>query len=85
MRRVRWDNERISGVLRLAAAATVVAAIWLVLLPQAGKQTAIREYIAHNEARGIDPSAKFYSELPGMTSIWTKIKDAQRRDEKAFW
>jgi hypothetical protein len=85
MQRERWDNDRVNGFVRLIAAAVVIAAVWLLLLPQVGKKAAIRQYIARNEAQGIDPSAKFYTELPGMTAIWAKMEGVKRREERAFW
>ena len=69
---------------RLLAATAVVAGIWLVGLPRLAEQPAVRHYIDDNEARGIDPSAKFYTELPGMPAFYSRVQDARRRDRAAF-
>jgi hypothetical protein len=60
-----------------------VAAVWLGVLPFVGKQTSIRAYVERNEALGIDPTAKFYTELPAMPGIFDRVQSAQRRSENA--
>jgi hypothetical protein len=85
MRQVRWDNDRRTGWLRLAGATAVIAGMWIVVLPLIGRQAVVRDYIERNESLGIDPSAKFYTELPGMHAIREKVEGVRRRDAAAFW
>lgn len=73
------------GTLRLLAACLVIAGIWLVVLPALGRTRAVREHIELNVRNGIDPSAKFYTELPGMPLILERMDSAHRRDAAAFW
>ncbi|RIK71949.1 MAG: hypothetical protein DCC67_19935 [Planctomycetota bacterium] len=66
---------------RLAALAAIIAAaatIWLFILPLAARAPSIERHIRRNESLGVDPSAKFYSELPAMPRLWQRIKHAQR-------
>ena len=51
---------------RLTAWVVVATSFWLVALPRIGELPAVRTTIRRNESLGIDPSAKFYSELPAM-------------------
>ena len=69
---------------RLLVSMAVIATVWLVGLPHLGQQPSIRRYIDANESLGIDPSAKFYTELPGMPAFYSRIEDARRRDPRAF-
>ncbi|HEY5311892.1 MAG TPA: hypothetical protein VIK18_05210 [Pirellulales bacterium] len=75
---------RVRPWIRLLAAAAVVAVVWLGILPYIGSLPPIRTYIERNDSRGIDPSAKFYTELPGMPRFAARIDDARRRDAAAF-
>jgi hypothetical protein len=67
------------------ACCSAVAVVWLAVLPAVGRMEAIREYISRNEAAGVDPSAKFYSEMPAMCDVIDRVETAQRRDRAAFW
>ena len=69
----------------LAICLATVAAIWLVVLPALAQVSAIRITIDRHEAHGVDPSAKFYSELPAMPAIIRKVDEIKMRDEQAFW
>ena len=69
---------------RLAGYILAIAAIWLLLLPAAAQIPAIREMIARHEAHGVDPSAKFYSELPAMPMISQRVEAIRQSDPAAF-
>ena len=70
--------------IRLAAYAAALAIIWLLLLPAAARIPAIREMIARHESNGVDPSAKFYSELPAMPMISARVDQLRQADPEAF-
>lgn len=70
-RKVR-STSHVAGLapgVRLALAVLAIATIWLLILPRIGDLPAVREYIAHNEALGINPAGKFYSEVPAMLRL----------------
>jgi hypothetical protein len=37
----------------------------------------MRAYIERNESAGIDPAAKFYSEVPAMPGILARVRHAR--------
>jgi hypothetical protein len=80
----RSQSDR-RGALGLLAACLVIAGVWFVVLPALGRTRAVREHIERNDRNGIDPSAKFYTELPGMPLILERIDSVHRRDGAAFW
>lgn len=57
------------GLARLLAVVATTAVVWLVVLPRVGKHPEVRTRINHNQQLGIDPSAKFYTELPLMDRV----------------
>lgn len=70
--------------IRLAAYAATLALVWLLILPAAARIPAIRQMIARHEAHGVDPSAKFYSELPAMPMISQRVEAIRQSDPAAF-
>jgi hypothetical protein len=66
------------GVLRLAVCTAAAALLWLLILPQLSDLPVVRTTIDRNNALGIDPSAKFYSELPAMPRIIEQLRDDHR-------
>jgi hypothetical protein len=69
----------------LAASVLVVAGIWLLVLPVIGAQPRVQTMIENNERLGIDPSAKFYTELPGMERFLQRIDDTHRQHPNVMW
>ncbi|HMP06411.1 MAG TPA: hypothetical protein PJ982_08695 [Lacipirellulaceae bacterium] len=74
----RLPRRRLPGAARLAACLAVAAAAWLAVLPRVGRLPAVRAMIQRNEALGIDPAAKFYTELPAMPRILEQLRDMRR-------
>lgn len=70
------------GALVLAA---VAAGVWLVLLPAVGNLPAVKAHIARNEALGIDPSAKFYTEVDAVRTARVGLESLGRRDAGVLW
>ncbi|HWL08166.1 MAG TPA: hypothetical protein VNQ76_07175 [Planctomicrobium sp.] len=62
-----------------------MAFVWLGVLPRLETQPVVRDFIEHNNALGIDPSAKFYTEHPATRSFLDHIDTAHRRTGNAFW
>ncbi|MBA3480802.1 MAG: hypothetical protein H0T51_03210 [Pirellulales bacterium] len=88
MRRRRLLNNsgpgRLAPGARLALCIAAIAAGWLLLLPWAARTPSVRGMIERNESLGIDPSAKFYSELPAMPAILDRVTEIRRRHGDAF-
>jgi hypothetical protein len=80
----RSENDRLRGWCGLLACVAIAALVWLVALPSLASRPAIQRYIEQNEALGIDPSAKFYTELPGMPDFYDRTDSARRRHREAF-
>ena len=49
--------------LRLAIAAVILLAIWLVVLPAIGRSPAIEGHVRLMESRDVNPAAMVYTEL----------------------
>jgi hypothetical protein len=69
---------------RLAICVAFITAIWLVILPAIAQLSAVRTMIDRHEAHGVDPSAKFYSELPAMPMISRQVDEIRRQQPEAF-
>ena len=52
-----------SRVVRLLAGVMVVAVVWCGLLPRLLRWPPVARHVALMEARGVDPSAMYYTEL----------------------
>ena len=85
MRRPRWLTERCLGVLRLGLLVVAGWGVWLLLLPRVARWPVVQERIARDEHLGVDPSAKFYTELPAMPRVVDRLEAMERRRPGAFW
>jgi hypothetical protein len=85
MQQHRSPNSDLVQRRRLMTCAGVIAAVWLVVLPYISQQAGVRTYIERNETLGIDPSAKFYTELPAMPALLDRAESVRRRNRDAFW
>jgi len=79
MRQTYCNNEERANWHSFAAMVMLFTMVWLGVLPLVGEQPGIREFITGNESQGIDPSAKFYSELPAMPRIVLRMREAGTR------
>jgi hypothetical protein len=66
-------------------ALAAIAVVWLIVLPRVAALPTVRAHIQRNEQAGIDPSAKFYSELPAMPRIIDQIEAARRAGDARAW
>jgi hypothetical protein len=51
------------AVIRLSAGAVITALVWCGLLPQILRLAPVQAHVSLMEARGVDPSAMYYTEL----------------------
>jgi hypothetical protein len=68
-----------TGRIALAAIVAVAAVVWLAILPGVADHPAMRANIERNDRLGIDPTAKFYTEVPGMADFREHVDSARRR------
>jgi hypothetical protein len=76
----RTESETRDGRYSLAAAIATVAIVWLTVLPLVGRQPVVRDYIDRNERLGVDPAAKFYTELPCMPGVYNRVERSMQRE-----
>jgi hypothetical protein len=69
---------------QLAICLAAIATIWLVILPAIAQVSAVRTMIDRHESDGVDPSAKFYSELPAMPMISRRVDEIRQAEPAAF-
>jgi hypothetical protein len=73
------ENRR--GASLLAVVMVAMAILWLKVLPVVGRQAAIQDYVRHNEQLGIDPAAKFYTELPCLPAAMHRVERSLSRQQ----
>jgi len=73
------------GRCQLLAGLVAVLVVWCGLLPALSRTTEMRQRIEFLESRGINPSAKFFTE---QEAGWRNAADVERRirqHPEAFW
>ncbi|MEQ9406193.1 MAG: hypothetical protein RIK87_00645 [Fuerstiella sp.] len=63
-----------SGILVLAMLLCVIGLIWLIVLPHMAQQPQMKAHLNWLNARGIDPSAMYYTELEAMEPILQRLE-----------
>lgn len=71
--------------LRLCSIAFVVFVLWTWILPRISDLDVVRNRIEKNRAAGINPTAVFYTDHPGMSSIERNIAARVEHPNKSFW
>jgi hypothetical protein len=69
----------------LALWGAALAFAWLIVLPAVARTHAVSEAIHRNETLGLNPSAKFYSELPAMPRVNRRVQAIVAQNRSAFW
>ncbi len=70
---------------RLIVCAIAILLCWTQLLPRLEKVGAARTYIERMQARGINPSAVYYTEHPASRDWERTIRERIRRNPDSFW
>ena len=60
--------------IRLALATSLIAVIWLQVLPWIAVQPKMAAHLEHLDEHGVDPSAMFYTELDAMEPILHRLE-----------
>ncbi len=68
------SHQQRVGVVRLGAVTSVVAVIWLLVLPWVAAQPKMAAHLKHLDEQGIDPSAMFYTDLDAMEPILRRLE-----------
>ena len=68
------------GPMRLAACAGIVAVVWLVVLPWAGRHPAIERHVRAMEAADVNPAAMVYTELERLP-----LRPGWAEDQLVLW
>jgi len=63
----------------------LIVTVWLGVLPGITQRWQINDKQQQLSARGIDPSALFYSELECMDRIHSQLEQMHQADPHAFW
>ncbi|MFM7168418.1 MAG: hypothetical protein ACKO3T_24495 [Planctomycetaceae bacterium] len=73
------------GRCRLGAALVLVAVVWCGLLPVLSRTAGMRQRIEFLESRGINPSAKFFTEQEAGWRNAAEVERRIRQHPEAFW
>jgi hypothetical protein len=79
------EPRGLSPRIWLTACLAAFAVCWLLVLPLVARSSAVSGMIERNERLGIDPSAKFYSELPAMSQLRQRMQAVRADGGEAFW
>jgi hypothetical protein len=74
-----------SGIYRFAIACSVIVAVWMFVLPVLSDLPSVRNRIERNRAAGINPTAVFYTDHPGMVEIERTIASYVDSRSGVFW
>lgn len=72
-----------AGRIRLVIAVSVLACVWLVILPWYSRQPAMEAHLQWLDERGIDPSAMYYTELEAMQPILQRLERPDTRTQES--
>jgi len=71
---------------KLTLAVISLTTIWLTILPMIAQQPTVAARIQRLEARGIDPTAIFYTELDAMEAAEARVRRLRGTgDEDLLW
>ncbi len=73
------------GQIQLLAALSAIVLVWCGLLPALGRTTVLRQRIAFLEARGVNPSAKFFTEQEAGWRNAAEVERQLQEHPQAFW
>lgn len=78
-------GARRGGWLRLSVAAVLLAFVWCGVLPALSRRPVVRQRIEFLEGRGINPSAKFFTEQEAGWRNAAEVERRVRQHPEAFW
>ncbi len=69
----------------LSAAILLMAVCWLAVFPILSRWPAVQERNRRLDAKGVEPSATFYTDVAEMEAVEQRLQDLQRREPNLFW
>ena len=76
---------RHSGWMSLTLWISGILAVWLVVLPEISQTDSVSRRMLYFESRGIDPSARYYTDQAAGWQNAKIIQDKIKRSPEAFW
>jgi len=73
------------GTIGLLIAILAIVGVWLLVLPTVSNLPSVRERIDSNHAAGINPTAVFYTDHPGMADIERSVQSRVDSPTGWFW
>ena len=73
------------GWIGLLVATGVIASVWLGVLPRVAQFEPVARDMQFLESRGIDPSARYYTDQPIGWRNAQAIEDKVKAEPQAFW
>jgi hypothetical protein len=70
---------------RLTVVIFATAVVWLIILPSVARIPQVAARRAANEARGINPSAMYYTELRAMPALESQLRERIEKQPRALW
>ncbi|MEQ1826135.1 MAG: hypothetical protein ABL921_09315 [Pirellula sp.] len=80
--RIHERNTRIASLIAVLAATSFV---WVIVLPRIGDVPSVRRRIDLYREAGINPTAVFYTDHPGMTNIERSVAANVDDPSGSFW
>jgi hypothetical protein len=78
-------KNRIQKAIKLALSMVLIAVIWLTVLPRLSDIPSVRERIERNRNAGVNPTAVFYTDHPGMADFERSIQSRVEAPTGWFW
>ncbi len=77
--------RRNRGGIWLVGVSAVIATVWLGVLPRVARLEPVAKGMHFLESRGIDPSARYYTDQPIGWRSAKVIEEKVRAEPQAFW
>jgi len=78
-------KSQLFGLKILFCIMLVIAGVWMIILPLVSDLPTVRKRIENNRTAGINPTAVFYTDHPGMVDIERNIQARVDSSPESFW
>lgn len=80
-----YRNSRQGGWGWLVGVCAILVGVWGLVLPQVARLESVAKDMQFLESRGIDPSARYYTDQPIGWRSAAAIEEKMRASPAAFW